>query len=116
MLVSEQRPISCVLYQGGGQMLVSEQGPIFCVLKQGGGQMLVSEQAPIFCVLKQGGGQMKPNSPVCPVCSSGAVENEKHFIFECPPHDEILFKIRFSRLFRGPRFPSSVLQENSPLV
>jgi hypothetical protein len=53
---------------------------------------------------------------VCPVCSSGAVEDEKHLVFECPSYDEIRSKIRFSHIFKEPSSLSSVLQKNSPLV
>jgi hypothetical protein len=56
------------------------------------------------------------NLRVCPVYSSGAVDDEKHFIFKCPLYDEIRSKMRFSRFFKEPKFLCSVLQENSPLV
>jgi hypothetical protein len=75
-------------------------------------------QGPTCCVLKQGGGQMKHkiHIRVCPVCSSGAVEDAKHLIFECPSYDEIRSKIRFSHIFKELSSLSSVLQESSPLV
>jgi hypothetical protein len=53
---------------------------------------------------------------VCPVCSTGAVEDEKHLVFECPLYDEIRSKIRFSHICKEPSSLSSVLQKNSPLV
>ncbi len=56
------------------------------------------------------------SSRVCPVCSSGTIEDEKHFIYECPSYDEIRSKMKYSRLFKEPRSLSSVLQENSPLI
>jgi hypothetical protein len=46
-------------------------------------------------------------SRVCPVCSSGAVEDEKHFIFKCSLYDETRSKDRFSRLFKELSFLSS---------
>jgi hypothetical protein len=56
------------------------------------------------------------NTRLCPVCSSGAVEDEKQFIFECPSYDDIRSKIRFSHILKELSSLSSVSQENSPLV
>jgi hypothetical protein len=54
------------------------------------------------------------NTRVCPVCSSGAVEDEKHLIFECPSYYETRSKIR-THIFKELSSLSSVLQENSPI-
>jgi hypothetical protein len=41
------------------------------------------------------------SSRVCPICNSGAIENEYHFIFECP-YGEIRSRRKFSCLFKAP--------------
>jgi hypothetical protein len=48
-------------------------------------------------ILRVGTGRWAGSSRVCPICSSGAIDNEYHFIFECPTYGEI----RCQRLLVG---------------
>jgi hypothetical protein len=56
------------------------------------------------------------SSHVCPICSSGAIENEYRFIFECPTYGEIRSRRKFSCLFKAPWSLETVLEDNSPLI
>jgi hypothetical protein len=53
-------------------------------------------------------------SRVCPSWSSGAIENEYHFIFQCPTYGEIRSRREFSCLFKAPWSLETVLEDNSP--
>jgi hypothetical protein len=56
------------------------------------------------------------SSRVCPICSSGAVEDEYHVIFGCPTYGEIRSRREFSCLFKAPWSLETVLEDNSPLI
>jgi exonuclease III len=56
------------------------------------------------------------SSRVCPVCTSGSVESEHHFLFECHLYDEIRSRKKFGVLFKVPWCLRTVLQDHSPLV
>jgi hypothetical protein len=56
------------------------------------------------------------SSRVCPNYSSGAIENEYHFIFECPTYGEIRSTREFICLFKAPWSLETVLEDNSPLI
>jgi len=55
-------------------------------------------------------------SRVCPLGCSAAVENEYHFVFECPAYEAIRSKLKYRCLFKEPWSLSAVLQNDSPLI
>jgi exonuclease III len=55
-------------------------------------------------------------SRVCPLGCSATVENEYHFVFECPAYEAIRSKLKYRWLFKEPWSLSAVLQNDSPLI
>ena len=51
---------------------------------------------------------------VCEVCKSGCVENEHHFLFDCPAYAHIRYS--HATLFHGIQTVSSVINSNSPCL
>ena len=51
---------------------------------------------------------------VCEVCKSGCVENEHHFLFDCPAYAHIRYS--HATLFHGIQTVSSVINSNNPCL
>ena len=51
---------------------------------------------------------------VCEVCKSGCVENEHHFLFDCPAYAHIRYS--HATLFQGIQTVSSVINSNNPCL
>ena len=53
---------------------------------------------------------------MCEVCKSGCVENEHHFLFDCPAYAHIRYCNSHATLFHGIQTVSSVINSNNPCL